>query len=62
MGISPNSLTALISQEAATANGHCSIYPCRMIQLSSETLEPNVTLSANLPSLRFHVDEQKVSS
>ena len=24
--------------------------------------EPNVTLSANLPSLRFHVDEQKVSS
>ncbi len=32
----------------------------RMLNFSPEALEPNLSLAASLPSLSFHVDEQKV--
>ena len=36
------------------------VFICRMLKLTSELDSPTLTLAADLSSLRFHVDEEKV--
>ena len=51
----------LLHKDTCIYTMHMHLSVCRMLEDVPDHSDPSLNLSANLPSLKFHIDEHKVS-